>query len=65
MNKYVLVQRAEDGTRVLGHTVAGTQGQAQRKLYRAHKVPEKQAQALGYAVQFQPATGPQNAASNS
>lgn len=51
MTKYELLQKCPDATRVLGSVEAGTMAQAERKLFRAHKVGPQMAQALGYKVQ--------------
>jgi len=57
MNLYALVKKI-DGTQndvhVVGTIVCGTQGQAERKLYRANNVNPTTAKAQGYSVRFQP-----------
>ena len=51
MTNYELLRKEPCGVRVVGTTTAGTLSQAMRRLYRAYKVPETQAKALGYHVQ--------------
>lgn len=58
MNEYTLLKREASGTAIVAIATAGTQKQAQRRLYRGAGLTEATAQAQGYTVQFNPPAKP-------
>lgn len=52
MNVYELTKKEPFGATIVASTIAGTQKQAMRRLYRGAGLTENAARTQGYAVQF-------------